>query len=134
MYVGSNSNENDATVRRNPPPPERRTHARYKVDNSATIILVKIGSRLEGRILDISLSGCRIRCIERFPLGIYTRIETGFRIGGLSFRLGGVVQAIHNSHTVGIRFLDTSARKHQLLEQLIEEIQSEMSQEKTPER
>ena len=106
----------------NPPPPERRQNTRLMVDDTAVIVLVKVASRLAGRILDISMSGCRIRCEQRFPVGIYTRIETEFRVEGLTFRLGGVVQAIHNRETVGIRFLDMSPRKKQQLEQLIEEI------------
>lgn len=107
-----------------PPPPERRSYSRLAVDDSSTIILVKIGSRLVGRIIDISIGGCRIRCNERFPVGIYTRVETEFHLEGLPFRLGGVVQAIHNQHTVGIRFLDMSSRKREQLSELIEEIRN----------
>jgi hypothetical protein len=39
------------------------------------------------------------------------------------FRLGGVIQAIHDRHHVGIRFLDMSSRKKEQLELLIEEIE-----------
>lgn len=78
---------------------------------------------LRGRILDLSLSGCRIQTDERFPVGIYTRVETEFRLHGLPFRLGGVVQAIHDRKTVGIRFLDFSDRKRQQVEELIADIQ-----------
>ena len=103
-------------------PADRRTHARYPVDTSAAILLVKIGSRIEGRILDLSLSGCRILTRERFPVGIYTRVETEFHLEGLPFRLGGVVQALHNRNQVGIRFLDLSDRKRAQVAELIEEI------------
>ena len=91
----------------------------------------KLASRIAGRIVDLSLGGCRIRCDERFPVGIYTRVETEFRIEGLSFRFGGVIQAIHNRHTIGIRFLDMSPRKREQLEQLIEEI-NEAHAQKAP--
>ena len=67
-------------------------------------VIVRINNRgpyAKGRILDLSLSGCRIRTDERFPVGIYTRVETEFRLEGLPFRLGGVVQAIHDRQTVG---------------------------------
>ncbi len=101
---------------------DRRESPREKVDTSAVITLVKIASRLRGRILDLSLGGCRIRADERFPVGIYTRVEIEFRLEGLPFRLGGVVQAIHDRHTVGIRFLDMSSRKREQLEQLIGDI------------
>jgi len=103
-------------------PSERRSHARCAVDTSATILLVKIGSRIEGRILDLSLGGCRIRTHERFPVGIYTRVETEFHLEGLPFRLGGVVQAIHNRLQIGIRFLDMSNRKQQQVSEMMDEI------------
>ena len=111
----------------NPPPPERRRHSRHAVDTSASIILVRIGSRLQGRILDLSLGGCRIRSNQRFPVGIYTRVEAEFRVEGLSFRLGGVIQALHDPNTVGIRFLDISSRKREQLNQLIDEIKAAQS-------
>jgi len=119
-----NDPQPESSSHAHPPPPERRTFSRLTVDDSSTIILVKVGSRLIGRIVDISLGGCRIRCDERFPVGIYTRVETEFHIEGLPFRLGGVVQAIHDRYTVGIRFLDISHRKREQIEQLMEEVQN----------
>ncbi len=101
---------------------DRREASREEVDTSAVIFLVKIASRLRGRILDLSLSGCRIRTDERFPVGIYTRVETEFQLEGLPFRLAGVIQAIHDKRTVGIRFLDMSSRKREHVEELIEDI------------
>jgi hypothetical protein len=101
---------------------ERRQQSRHEVDTTATILLVNVGSTLRGRILDLSLAGCRIRTDEHFPVGIYTRVETEFRYQGLPFRLGGVIQAIHDRNTVGIRFLDLSQRKREQVLDLIGEI------------
>lgn len=115
----------DCTVRNR----DRRGKSRHKVDSFCTIFLVRAGSALRGRILDLSLSGCRIHTDQRFPVGIYTRVEVEFHLQGLPFRLGGVVQAIHNRNTVGIRFLDVSERKRQQVQELIgamEEIDREM--------
>jgi hypothetical protein len=100
----------------------RRRQARQEMDTCATIFLVRIGPTLRGRILDLSLNGCRIRTDVHFPLGIYTRVETEFRLEGLSVRLGGVIQAIHNRNTVGIRFLDLGDRERQQVLELIGEI------------
>jgi hypothetical protein len=104
---------------------ERRMQSRHEVDTSAVIRLINVGSLLQGRIVDLSLSGCRIRTEERFPVGIYTRVETEFRLEGLPFRLGGVIQAVHDRDrlSVGIRFLDVSERKRAQVEQLIAEIE-----------
>lgn len=117
----------------NPPAPERRQHSRYPVDDTATIVLVKAASRIEGRIIDLSLGGCRIRCARPFPVGIYTRVEVEFRIEGLSLRLAGVVQAIHDRETVGIRFLDVSQRKSDQLAQLMEELKDVLERENSVE-
>jgi hypothetical protein len=106
---------------------ERRTSERHEVDTSAVIHLINIASRQPGRIIDLSLGGCRIKTNDRFPVGIYTRCETEFHLEGLPFRLGGVVQAIHNGKIVGIRFLDMSLRKREQLEQLIVEIEESHS-------
>ena len=102
---------------------ERRAFVRYSIEAQASIVLVKGGSVLRGDILDLSLGGCRIHCKERFPVGIYTRVETEFYVAGLSFRLAGVIQAIHGSNDVGIRFLDMSSRKRDQIEQLLHEIE-----------
>lgn len=101
---------------------DRRAASRHEVDTSAIILLVNIGAKIKGRIIDLSLGGCRIRTEERFPVGIYTRIETDFFLEGMPFRLGGVVQAIQGKDLVGIRFLDMSERKKDQLKQLISEI------------
>jgi len=105
---------------------ERRVQSRHEVDTSAVIFLINVGSKLCGRIQDLSAGGCRIRADERFPVGIYTRVETEFRLEGLPFRLGGVIQAVHDRdrRLVGIRFLDMSIRKREQLDQLIEEIEA----------
>ncbi len=102
---------------------DRRGQVRHEVDTFATILLVNVGSALRGQILDLSLSGCRIRTGERFPVGVYTRVEAEFRLEGLPFRLGGVIQPIHDPNRVGIRFLDQRDRKRQQIADLINEIQ-----------
>lgn len=110
---------------------ERRTQPRHSVDTKAMIFLVDVGSRETGRIVDVSLNGCRIHTDQRFPVGIYRRVEVEFVLDGLPFRLGGVTQSLHDKHTVGIRLLDLSERKREQLMQVIEEI-NDMRQEKNP--
>jgi hypothetical protein len=101
---------------------ERRREVRHAVDTRATVFFIDVRAHVAGRILDVSMSGCRIRTGERFPVGIYRRVETEFKVDGLPFRLAGVVQALHDRFTVGIRFLDMSRRKRDQLVQLMEEI------------
>jgi hypothetical protein len=102
--------------------PERRSATRHVVDSRATIFFVDVRAQICGCIVDVSLGGCRIRTDQRFPVGIYRRVETEFTIDGLPFRLGGVVQSIHDKFSVGIRFLDMSARKREQLLELVAEM------------
>ena len=101
---------------------ERRVQARESVDSFASVLVVKSGSRLKGRIVDLSRTGCGIRLDERHQRGIYTRVEVEFRLEGLPFRLGGVTQSIRDKHTIGIRFLDMSERKLSQVVELIAEL------------
>jgi hypothetical protein len=103
-------------------PSERRSQPRYAVDEAATLHFIDVRAQICGRILDLSMTGCRIRTNERFPVGIYRRVETEFKLDGLPFRLGGVIQSIHDKFTVGIRFLDVSPRKREQLAFLMDEI------------
>jgi hypothetical protein len=139
--AGKPAAEAETEAKSEPPAPkpakarDRRGQARHEVDTTASIFLVNVGSALRGRIVDLSLGGCRIRTDERFPVGIYTRVEAEFHLQGLPFRLGGVIQAIHNRFTVGIRFLDLSDRKRQQVLDLIDEIdemQAAMPQNEEP--
>lgn len=102
---------------------DRRATHRCGVDTQAIIDLVKVGSKIPGQIVDLSVGGCRIKTAEKFPVGIYTRIETEFQLHGLPFRLGGVIQAIHDRNTVGIRFLDMSQRKKDQVAELVAEME-----------
>ena len=100
----------------------RRKEPRLPVDTGAVIRLLDIAVKLEGRIVDVSMGGCRIRTSRPFPLGVFRRVETEFRIDGLPFRLAGVTQAIYDRFNVGIRFLNVSERMREQLGQLIGEI------------
>lgn len=102
---------------------ERRQQARHPVNDTASVFLINGGAVLRGRIVDLSLGGCRIWTERRFLVGIYTRVEVEFHIGGQAFRLGGVIQATHDRSQVGIRFLDMSDRKRKQVEQLIQELE-----------
>ncbi|HEY2469308.1 MAG TPA: PilZ domain-containing protein [Terracidiphilus sp.] len=101
---------------------QRIVQRRLALDNTAVIRLISLAADVHGHIVDISLGGCRIRTEQRFPLGVFRRVEVQFRVEGLPFRLGGVTQAIYDPFNVGIRFLDLSDRKREQLLQLIEEM------------
>lgn len=109
----------------------RRALKPEEVDMTALIHLMNAGSWLQGRILDLSPSGCRIRTGDCFPVAIHTRVETEFRVDGLPFRLDGVIQGIRDGdrRNVNIRFLEMSMRKREQVDRLIEEIEELKGQE-----
>ena len=111
----------------------QRREPRQTIDSSAVIHLIDLAAVVRGRILDVSLGGCCIRTDQRFPLGIFRRVEAEFRVEGLPFRLGGVTQALYDRCTVGIRFLDVSPRKQAQLVQLIDEIKELREREQAAE-
>jgi hypothetical protein len=108
-------------------PQERRGHPRQAVDLTAAIYLIKSVSKVNGHLLDLSLSGCRIRTDARILVDLYTRIEAGFYHLGMPFRVAGVIQAIHGRDEVGIRFMDMSERNREKLRGLMEELKEQQA-------
>lgn len=116
-----------------PPPPERRQHPRIPVDTRASLLLIEVAARLPGRILNLSMGGCLILTDDRFPTGVYRRIEVEFTLQGIPFRLGGVTQGIYDRRRVGVRFLDMSERKREQLHLLLREIAASVAPDNTAE-
>lgn len=106
---------------------ERRAHPRLSVDAAASLYLVDLGVRLQGKILNLSANGCHIQTERRFSTGIYRRVEIEFCLRGFPFRLAGVTQGIYGKHDVGVRFVSLSSRKQDQLEQALGEIAEEPS-------
>jgi hypothetical protein len=113
---------------------ERRGQPRQAVDLTAAIYLIKSVSKVNGHLLDLSLSGCRIRTDARILVDLYTRIEAGFYHLGMPFRVAGVIQAIHARDEVGIRFMDMSERNREKLRGLMEELMEELKEQGTGNR
>jgi hypothetical protein len=107
----------------------RRAHPRFAVDTRANLLLIEVGARLPGRILNLSESGCLIRTDNRFPTGVFRRVEIEFNLQSMPFRLAGVTQALYDRYKVGIRFLDMSERKRDYLRTLLAEIEASMAPE-----
>jgi hypothetical protein len=109
-----------------------RAHPRYPVDTRATLHLVDVGARLPGRILNVSLGGCLIHTDNRFPIGVFRRVEVEFRLQNMPFRLAAVTQRVYDRYKVGIRFVEMSERKFENLAGLLREIQESMAPDPFP--
>jgi len=101
---------------------ERRAFPRHAVDAYTKMLLINTGICMAGRVLDLSLGGCKIRTEEPFQVGIFVRVEAEFYLQGLPFRISGVSQSVFDKNTLGVRFLDMSQRRREQLAELIAEI------------
>lgn len=105
-------------------PRKRRANPRKRVDEAAELHLLHPSCVLACQIVDLSVSGCRVRTRDPFLAGIMVRVEVSFMIKGMRFRLSGVTQWTDRRHLVGIRFLDLPARRLEALAETFEEIDS----------
>jgi hypothetical protein len=103
---------------------ERRAYPRQKVDSTAVILLINAGCQLRGRLLDLSLSGCRVRTDERSAVSVQTRVNVELLLDGMLFRLDGVIEGNEDQRNLRIRFQDLSGRQREKLGQLIEDMQT----------
>jgi hypothetical protein len=58
-----------------------------------------------------------------FRWGIYRRVEGEFTLDEIPFQVAGVVQALDDPRTIGIRLLDLRQRKREQLAAWIEELE-----------
>ena len=105
--------------------PERRSLPRFAVDEDATLVMVSAGATISGRMFEISLDGCRVRTAGRHPVAAPALIEIIFKVNGIAFRLGGVIEWIEHEQVVGIRFGAMALRRRETLEDLLAELDAE---------
>ena len=82
--------------------PERRSTRRVQLVASAEAIDLGTGTRLSGRVSDISLAGCYMDVMS--PFGEGTNIGLRIKYNGQSVDLKGVVKFSHGSLGMGIGF------------------------------
>jgi hypothetical protein len=101
---------------------ESRAHPRYPVDEDSELLLVAHGMPVKARIVDLSLTGCRVRAYERFSSKAGRSIEIAFKTHGIDFRFNGVVQWSDEHNYFGIRFVNITGRRKKNLAEVIEEM------------
>jgi hypothetical protein len=111
---------------------DRREHQRHTVDSHARILILSLHTKITGMVLDVSMSGCRIRAHDRIPVGIYRRVEVEFMLDGMPLLLPGVTQTLHDPYSVGIRFVEMTERKRGLLQAVIDELERRHAGEAEP--
>ncbi len=104
---------------------ERRDMPRCVVDEKAVLLLVGHGGWVNCRIVELSLTGCRISTRERLPAGSGHRVEAVFKLRGVAFRFIGVSEWTDGQNLVGIRFVDMPARRRDELAEVLCEVEAE---------
>ncbi|MGA2050029.1 MAG: PilZ domain-containing protein [Terracidiphilus sp.] len=104
---------------------ERRAGPRFQVDDDATLLLVSDGRQVQGRVLDLSLKGCRMRTKDRFNAGTDVRVEVTFRVNGIAFRFFGLTQWTNQWNVVGIQFIEVPQRRLSDLAEVVGEVEAD---------
>ncbi len=100
---------------------DRRRSRRFTCGGDAKIsLLPSDGICLPGKILDLSLHGCRVD--TTLPIDYGTRAEILLRINASSFRAVGEVRAIRGGFGAGIEFVRLSNSGKDMLLDLIQEL------------
>ena len=77
---------------------------------------------IRGRLVDLSLGGCRMVTPEPVSLGILARVEVSFELRGCTFRVVGVTAGTRAKRSFGLRFLEMPRRRAEALLELLEEL------------
>ena len=101
---------------------EVRAHPRFSVDEDSVLLLVEHGMPVKARIVDLSLTGCRVRAHDRLSSKTGRAIEITFKANGIDFRFHGVVQWSDENNYLGIRFMNIAGRSKKDLAEVIEEM------------
>jgi hypothetical protein len=101
-------------------PDHHRTRPRIAVDQDAVLLLVSHGLPVQCRIVDLSLEGCRVSNIARFPTGPGVHVEVTFKVNGIAFRFGGSVQC-----GLGIHFVGVNQPRREELAEVLDEVEGD---------
>jgi c-di-GMP-binding flagellar brake protein YcgR len=103
---------------------ERRAFPRQTVDSAVIVSLLNVGGQLRGQLLDLSLSGCRVRTDERSAVNAKTRVNVELLLDGVLFRLDGVIEGNEDQRNLRIRFQDMSGHQREKLARLMKDMQT----------
>jgi PilZ domain len=100
----------------------RRRHPRYPCEGRAEVFVPHGALLFQGRILDLSLSGCFIETLT-LNLERGTHVEVFFVAGQMQFRIAGHIAVLHRKRGAGIAFQSLSPRRARQVADLVHELQ-----------
>ncbi len=109
-------------------PEHHRARPRFAVDQDAVLLLVSHGLPVQCRIVDLSLEGCRVSTIARFPTGPCVHVELTFKVNGIAFRVGGSVLWTDDRNGLGIHFVGVNQRRREELAEVLGEVEGDAAE------
>ena len=108
----------------------RRRHPRYPCEGRAEVSVPNGGLLFQGKILDLSLSGCFVET-PSLNLERGTRVEVCFVTRQMRFRVAGHIAVLRPKHGAGIAFDNLSARLSRQIEELVVELKEQLESQQT---
>jgi len=99
----------------------RRRHPRYKCEGRAEVFVPHGALLFQGRILNLSLSGCFIES-RNLNLERGTRVEVSFVARQLQVRVAGHIAILYRNQGVGIAFDNPNPRQNRQITELVMEL------------
>jgi hypothetical protein len=118
----------------NPLRANRRHHPRYACEGHAEVFVPHGALLFQGRILDLSLSGCFIET-PAFNLERGTHVEVYFVARLMQFRVAGHIAVLRRTRDAGIAFHNLGPRRARQVADLVRELKeiAELREERKPE-
>lgn len=101
---------------------ERRGDPRYETDADSVVLIIESRLEIEGRVENLSQSGCRLELARHLQVVAGMHVEVAFQLHREGLRLGGVVQWFDGGRYLGVCFLQVSDRRREALATVIEEL------------
>jgi c-di-GMP-binding flagellar brake protein YcgR len=101
---------------------DRRAFPRYVVDCPVVISFLTGAAQMPGKMVDLSLGGCRVNTEQRFTGGILVRVEVQFQLLGTAFRIVGVTVGSREARCFMVRFVDMPKRRRDELAEVLAEV------------
>ena len=111
---------------------QNRRQTRYCCEGSANVRVLRVESKFQGRVLDLSASGAFIGFDQPFRIEFGHRVELELVVVGIPFRAMGCVRVTEPARGVGVEFTDLSARGQRQLQQILAELQGPASPAGSP--
>jgi PilZ domain len=101
---------------------DRRTQPRLRCGGVAEVVLLRLGRKLPGILLDLSVGGCCIQTDSPIPYIERPSVEVQLTVNGITLRVAGIVRNVRNDRRAGIEFIGVTPRKADQIIELVKEL------------